>query len=107
MAEYRVATDYARPNSPRSRKFGGAIPPRVFRPCVRVATDHPEGFEPEAHVVPSQRLHARAAPEYERRRISRPPHGGSDAILRQRCAQTVATRRHECLERHGLHLLKE
>src|SRR3954469_1029592 len=61
--------------------------PRVFRPCVRVGTSQLERFEPEAHAVPSQRLHARPAPGYERRRISRPPHRRSNAILRQRCAR--------------------
>ena len=48
--------------------------PRVFRPCVRVATRQLERFEPEAHAVSSQHLHARAAAEYERRINSRPQH---------------------------------
>ncbi len=68
----RGATAYARPTQ-SFRKFGGAMPPRVFRPCVRVALNQLRRFEPEAHVVPSQHLHARTPPEYERRRISRPP----------------------------------
>ena len=81
------------------RKFGGAIPPRVFRPCVRLraercgaiapkpwqSSNHGEGGFELSRISPdvlcrlipvasNQRLHARAATDHERRRISRAQH---------------------------------
>jgi len=81
------------------RKIVGAIPPRVFRPCVRLraersgaiapkpwqSSNHGEGGFELSRISPdvlcrlipvasNQRLHARAATEHERRRISRAQH---------------------------------
>jgi hypothetical protein len=50
-------------------EIGGAIHPRVFRPCVPVIAIYQCRFEPAADVATSQQLHARAASEYERRQF--------------------------------------
>ena len=39
--------------------IGGAIPPRLFRPCVLVVTHQRRRFEPAADVVATQPLEAR------------------------------------------------
>ena len=72
-----VAAAYARPSARRSRpslrqgfggsavalreggKVAGAIHPRVFPPCVRVAAKQLERFEPAARVATSRHLDAR------------------------------------------------
>ncbi len=81
----------------RFRKFGGAIHPRVFRPCVRVAANQLGRFVPAAHVATRQRLHAREATGYERRRISRPQH--------RRARRGIAPARRECRD-EGIHLAR-
>jgi hypothetical protein len=68
----RVAAAYARPSARRSRKVTGAIQPRVFRPCVRVAATSLGQFEPAADDATSEHLDAREPTAYERRSLSRP-----------------------------------
>jgi hypothetical protein len=38
------------------QEIGGAIPPRLFRPCVLVATSRLQRVEPAAHVAANQLL---------------------------------------------------
>jgi hypothetical protein len=39
----------------RKQEIGGAIPPRLFRPCVLDVPNQRRRFEPAAHVAANQR----------------------------------------------------
>jgi hypothetical protein len=73
-AACRVPDAYASP----MQAEGGNRSERFIRACssqcVRVATNQRDRFEPAAHAVSNQQLHARAASGKERRAISRAQH---------------------------------
>jgi hypothetical protein len=87
------------PSSRRSRKLAKRFSPRVFRPRVLDASNHPDCFEPEAQAVARQRLHARETSEHERRRFpgmrvaTATPHAVGQSLGGPGCSPAY---RHQC-----------